>query len=189
MQRWYCSDHHLSHGNIIKYQSRPFVDIREMDEKLLEYHNMLVKPEDHVSFLGDVTIRRGGRIDKEWFIQTMRKFNGHLRLYLGNHDHFPIQTYLDAGFEKIYATWRSEEGILWSHMPIHPQSLGSVRANVHGHIHGNPDYAPVIYLDKEGKVKCKPYINVSVEKTDYHPITLDEIQERIRIAKEKIEDA
>ena len=185
MTRWFSSDLHLSHGNIIGYTGRPFKDIREMDEQLLEAHNMFVKPEDHWSCLGDVTIRRGGRLDKEWFIREIRKYNGHKRLYLGNHDHFPIQTYLDAGFEKIYATWRDEQGILFSHIPIHPMSLGSARANVHGHTHQNPDYPPHVGKSKEGVKWCKPYINISVERTNYRPISIDEINERIRLVKEQ----
>lgn len=179
MTRWFSSDLHLSHGNIIKYQNRPFTNIREMDEALLTFHNELVKPEDHWSCLGDVTIRRGGRLDKEWFIKEIRKYNGHKRLYLGNHDHFPIQTYLDAGFEKIYGTWRDESGILWSHIPIHPGSFGSAKANVHGHIHGNPDYPVHVFKDSEGRKKAKPYINLSVEVTDYKPVSFDEVVSRV----------
>ena len=186
VHRWFSSDHHLSHGNIIKYQNRPFKNIYEMDEALLTYHNELVRPEDHVSFLGDVTIRRGGRIDKEWFKTEMRKYNGHKRLYLGNHDHFPIQVYIDAGFEKVYGTWRDESGILFSHIPVHPNSLGSANANVHGHIHGNPDYPPHQYTDTEGHTRCKPYVNISVEVTEYRPISFDELEARIQKVKEKV---
>lgn len=150
-----------------------------MDAAMLAYHNELVKPEDHVSFLGDVTIRRGGRIDKEWFCRLIRSMHGHKRLYLGNHDHFPVQTYLDAGFEKIYGTWRDEKGVLFSHFPLHPRSLGSAIANVHGHTHTQPDLEPVLLLDKYDRVICKPYINISVERTNYRPINFDEVMDRI----------
>ena len=157
-----------------------------MNEKLLENHNAVVRPEYHVSFLGDVTIKRGGRIDREWFIAEMRKYNGHKRLYLGNHDHFPIKVYLDAGFEKIYATWRDQQGILFSHFPLHPQSIGSAIANVHGHTHGNPDYQPVVQVDKKTqKVTLVPYLNISVERTEYRPISIDELRSRIDAVKEK----
>ena len=179
MTRWFSSDLHLSHGNIIKYQNRPFNNIREMDEALLTYHNELVKPKDHWSCLGDVTIRRGGRIDREWFIREIRKYNGHKRLYLGNHDHFPIQVYIDAGFEKVYATWRDEKGILFSHIPVHPRSIGSARANVHGHIHSQPNYTPILGVDRHDNVMVKPYINISVERTNYRPVNIDWIEARI----------
>ena len=53
---------------------------------------------------------------------------------------------------------------MYSHIPLHPDSIASekVLANVHGHIHAQP--AP------PGK-----YINVSVEQTDYSPIHIDDV--------------
>lgn len=186
MDRFFCSDHHLLHENIIKYGKRPFNHVTEMGERLLEYHNAVVRPSDHVSFLGDLTMLRGGRQNREWLIKEIRKYHGHKRLYLGNHDHFPIQVYLDCGFEKIYATWRDEQGILFSHMPIHTQSLGfSVKANVHGHIHQNKSPDPVIWIDKKTQeVRFKPYVNVCLEATGYRPISYDELEARIKGEKE-----
>lgn len=179
MKRWFASDHHIGHANIIGFAKRPFKDVGEMDEELLTYHNEFVKPEDHVTFLGDVTLRRGGAQDRLWFIKEMRKYNGHKRLHLGNHDHFPIKVYLDAGFEKIYATWRDEQGLLFSHFPLHPTSLGSAKACIHGHIHQNDSPSPAMRLGKDGKWIIQPYINVSVEVTNYHPISVEEVNARV----------
>jgi calcineurin-like phosphoesterase family protein len=184
--RWYVSDHHLGHYNILRYGDRPFKDLGEMHDALLTFHNELVKPQDHVSFLGDLTLKRGGRLDKEWLATEIRRYNGHKRLFLGNHDHFPVSFYVGAaGFEKVYATWRSEEGFITSHIPIHPRSLGSATANVHGHIHQNPAYDPVVFevneVNRNQKSRRKlpkrvvPYINVSVEAVNYRPVHLDEI--------------
>jgi calcineurin-like phosphoesterase family protein len=181
VDRWYISDHHLFHYNILKYGERPFANLGEMHDALVTYHNELVKPNHHVSFLGDVTILRGGRVDKERFINEVRRYNGHKRLYLGNHDHWNVELYKQAGFEKIYATWRSEEGFITSHIPLHPRSLSTANANVHGHIHQAATYEPVIFPEwkkDNGKVvpaKVVPYINVSVEAVKYKPMHLDEI--------------
>ena len=181
MDRWYISDHHLGHYNILRYGERPFANLAEMHDALVQYHNELVKPQDHVSFLGDVTIKRGGRLDKEWFAAEIRRYNGHKRLYLGNHDHWSAEFYGLVGFEKIYATWRSEEGFISSHVPLHPRSLSTATANVHGHIHQAPAYEPVVFAEwkkDNGRViptKVVPYINVSVEAVNYRPIHIDEI--------------
>lgn len=178
--RWYVSDHHLFHQNILKYGERPFDTLKEMHEALVTFHNELVKPPDHVSFLGDVTMLRGGKVDKEKFSKEIKKYNGHKRLYLGNHDHWSVDFYRNF-FEKIYATWKSEEGFVCSHIPLHPKSLSTSKANVHGHIHQAPAYDPVVFREwqkSNGKVmpaKVVPYINVSVEAIDYRPIHLDEI--------------
>ena len=184
MTRFYSSDLHLGHSNIIKYGNRPFANADEMDEFLITTHNQYVRPEDHWSNLGDVTMSRGGQVQQDAFIRLMKRFNGHKRLYLGNHDHFPIKTYIEAGFEKIYATWRDESGLIFSHFPLHPSSLGSATANVHGHVHQNPSPVPAVYVGKDQKVWIKPYINISVEVTDYRPISHEEIMERVKAVKE-----
>lgn len=178
--RWYVSDHHLWHENIIRFCKRPFADLKEMHESLLTWHNELVKPEDNVSFLGDVTLLRGGPATQEKFLNEIKKYNGHKRLFLGNHDHFPIETYLKA-FEKIYATWRCDEGFISSHFPLHPRSITSATANVHGHTHNSPlAYEPVVMTGREYEhekmpARVVPYINLSVEAINYRPVHLDEI--------------
>jgi len=153
-----------------------------MNQKLVAWHNMVVKPEDHVYFLGDVTIRRGGRQEKEEFKQLVRSMHGHKTLFLGNHDHWPTQVYLEAGFEKVRATWRDQDGILYSHIPVHPSSMGTAVANVHGHIHNNQSgaFPPVLSKDLHGKLVWKPYVNVSVEVINYRPISLEDLKDKIK---------
>jgi calcineurin-like phosphoesterase family protein len=179
---WFSSDLHLGHQNIIEFCDRPFQSVSEMDEKLREWHNSFVKPEDHWYNLGDVTMKRSAR-DELWLINEMRKWNGHKRLLLGNHDHFPVKVYLEAGFEKIYATWRGIDNILLSHIPVHPASMGTACSNVHGHIHNNQgdQFAPVKSVDPSTqKEVIRPYVNVSIEVINYHPITLGQVKELIK---------
>lgn len=186
MNTWYISDTHWGHFNIIKFCNRPFKDTIEMDQALMDYWAETVKPQDHITHLGDITMLRGGGAKKEAFIKQMRSLPGHKRLLLGNHDHFSIQTYLEAGFEKIYATHRTNQRILLSHYPVHPSSIGSAIANVHGHTHDQPNIEPALYVINA--VQVKPYLNISVEHTDYKPIHLDEVMDQIRLIKLKWED-
>lgn len=187
MTIWLISDTHFSHENIIRFCDRPFANSREMDEKLIEWWNQFVQLQDHVYHLGDVTTRRGGSVEREWFVRLIKRLNGHKRLILGNHDHFPTKTYLDAGFEKIRGTGQWLDGLLLSHYPIHPLSLGRAKACVHGHIHQNPSPTPhVIDPITNGKRRVQPYVNVCVEATNYHPISLEEVKDRVdRIIKEQ----
>lgn len=174
------SDTHFGHDNIIKYCKRPFHDSREMNEKILDNLNAIIKPQDHLWHLGDVYFKGGFKTEEE-IHYLFNRIPGKKRLILGNHDQGkdPI---LHKYFQKI-ELWRMfpEFGLLLTHIPVHESTLGIIMRpkefyndvdweglpgakrqlkNVHGHIHQNKS--------PEG-----PYINACVEWTDYKPINLE----------------
>ena len=170
---WLISDMHFWHENMYKFTytdatgverrvREKFATCKEGDEYMIQRWNEIVRPSDHIWCLGDVCMERGNnRVDA--FVQLIRGLNGHKRLVLGNHDHYAVGVYVDAGFQKVRAS-NMIDGLLMTHYPVHPSSIGfRVTANVHGHIHQQNS--------PPGK-----YINVSVEKTDYAPIALEEVK-------------
>lgn len=158
MTIWIFSDPHFSHENIIQYCNRPFKNAAEMDEAMVERINSVVKPQDHLYCLGDVVMRR-----KQ--LAIVRRLNGHKRLVCGNHDIFDTKEYMEAGFKKIMA-YRVMDNVILSHIPIHVESMGRFTGNVHGHLHDRAEY--------EGS-----YYNVSVERINYTPVTLEEAKEKL----------
>ena len=147
------SDTHFGHANIIRYSSRPFASVEEMDEVMIARWNAVVRPQDHIYHLGDVAV------SQEALNRVMPRLAGHKRLVLGNHDnHAPMRDYVRY-FDKILA-WRLFKPLILTHVPIHQGSFGKATVNVHGHVHTNP--AP-----------AGPYINACVEMTDYRPVPLD----------------
>lgn len=163
---WVASDHHINHAKILTFVDghdtplRTFKDVDEMNETMVERHNAIVKPEDHVYFLGDFAMRQ------QDVIVWAKRFNGHKRLVRGNHDIFRTKTYMQAGFEEIYGV-RILNDMIFSHIPLHPESVKQRWAgNVHGHLH-------------TGRVPDPRYLNVSVEQIEYTPITLEEAKERL----------
>ena len=168
---WVSSDWHLNHANFLNFTDdkgnkiRPFSNVNEMNECILDNHNSLVKKGDKFWTLGDVFFG-----DKEWFKSNIVKFNGSKRLIVGNHDDIK---FLSCGgfFQKVHM-WRVWEDMLFSHVPVHESGLmnyknGEIRVNVHGHIHNNES-------------PPGPYLNVCVEKTNYFPINLEELRDRSR---------
>lgn len=162
---WIISDTHFGHANILTFcgedgaRIRPhFASATEMDEHMVERWNAVVRPGDKVYHLGDVAIRKE-------HLAIVKRLHGQKRLVRGNHDIFDTRLYVDAGFKEIYGV-RVLAGLLFSHIPVHPASLGRFRGNVHGHIHERPS--------PEG-----PYLNVSVEAVNYTPITVEDAAARL----------
>jgi len=166
---FFSSDHHFFHERIIGYANRPFHTVGEMNECMIERHNEIVRSQDHIYFLGDVTMLRD---NQGRGLGILRRMNGHKRLIMGNHDHYAMKFYLEH-FEKVMAM-NVIGGLRFTHIPVHPISMGNVLGNVHGHIHQNDSPHPVMWIDrKTQKLKVQPYINISVEVTGYRPVNLD----------------
>lgn len=163
---FFVSDTHFGHANILKFTLpdgspvRPFASVEEMDEHMVDRWNSVVRPQDKVYHLGDVAMRRE-------HIQIVGRCHGHKRLVRGNHDDHDIKHYLPF-FKEIHAT-RVLDGMIFSHIPIHSESLGRFTANVHGHVHNN---VPALHFGPR-------YFNVSVEVIDYTPIALEDLKQRI----------
>lgn len=167
---WVISDTHLNHANMLKFTGsdgkvfRPFNDVIEMNERIVQGWNSVVSEQDIVYHLGDVYLGNG-KLANDY----LYALHGHKRLVLGNHDNGKDQL-LQRHFQKIMA-WRMwpKEQLLLTHFPAHAGSLRPGMMNVHGHIHQNQS-------------PPGPYFNVCVEPLNYVPMHLDEL---VEIAKGK----
>lgn len=172
---WLISDHHLSHKNIIKFESklrpgelmRPgFRDIHHHNKFLTECHNSVVKTQDHVWLGGDFG-------DPE----CAKHLNGHLRLILGNHDVDKQKIMKTGRFEKV-AAWRRWNiggvSFVHTHFPLYmPNSINSeldrgYNFNVHGHIHE-------FTIRLSNGLPDPRYLNVCVEQLQYVPINIEDV--------------
>jgi len=156
-EKWFISDTHFFHTNIIRFCGRPFADAHAMNEHMVENWNKLVKPGDLVYHLGDVALNH---TDKE-LTSLLHRLNGRKRLIVGNHDRIKSPV-LQICFEKI-ELWKGfhEHNFTCSHMPLKQGHFRDGEYNVHGHIHNSP-------------AKMEPcYINISVEVVGYAPVHVD----------------
>jgi calcineurin-like phosphoesterase family protein len=51
--KFFSSDPHFWHNNVIKYCMRPYTTVEEMNEDMVNKWNEVVAPEDEVYNLGD----------------------------------------------------------------------------------------------------------------------------------------
>lgn len=159
---WISSDFHFNHKNILNFTDdagnliRPFDNVEDMNEHMIERHNSKVKQGDIFYCLGDVVMR-----DMESFKKIWPRLNGRKRLVVGNHD--DVKALSSGGFFQKVFMWRKmpDFNLVMSHVPLHESSLNGA-INVHGHIHQN--HPPL-----------GNYMNVSMEYIDYTPVHIEEI--------------
>ena len=80
-KNFYISDLHLGHGNVIRFDGRPFGDVAEMEQALISNWNSRVGRDDTVYILGDFIWGK----EPEWR-RLVPLFTGNKVLIRGNHD-------------------------------------------------------------------------------------------------------
>jgi calcineurin-like phosphoesterase family protein len=176
------SDPHFGHAGVCRFlcddgvtKIRPWDDPSEMDEALVERYNTKVGKNDKCYFLGDVVINRR-------CLPTLARLNGDKVLIRGNHDIFRDDEYRQY-FRELRA-YHVLNGMILSHIPIHPESLGRFGVNIHGHLHANRvkkmrginvKTGEILYSDEiDPRYHC-----VCVEQTDFAPILFEDVVKRI----------
>jgi calcineurin-like phosphoesterase family protein len=103
--RFFTSDTHFGHKNIIKYSNRPFADVSHMNEALIANWNAVVGPLDTVFHLGDVALGPWEDWDK-----VLTRLNGYKVLVVGNHDRIfkGEKPKMQERFADQYAGWFDE---------------------------------------------------------------------------------
>jgi calcineurin-like phosphoesterase family protein len=158
---------------------RPFSTIEEHDETIIANWNKVVPTDAKVYILGDVAQKKSD-------IAKIGRLNGSRKILIaGNHDIYPSVDYLKY-FKDIRATHRLDNGILMSHIPVHPSTFGKAhKVNVHGHIHdkrvkhavdtfGTWDFSENAIGTWVGDID-KRYFCVSCEHINYTPIEITSI--------------
>ena len=104
--------------------------------------------------------------DRHRSILDVRNIRDGRILVLGNHDH-DTEGLHDAGFTSmcIAALCATDPPLALSHLPL--RRVPPTGVNVHGHIHA-------------GEAPSQRHFNVSVERTDYAPVGLTWVLERVR---------
>lgn len=160
------SDTHFNHANILGFKTangnlmRPdFKNVDHMNQVMIENWNAVVKPRDIVIHVGDVIFGL-----PEFYGVILSKLNGRKTLIMGNHDYNAAQfiPYFDSIRASLATKNQFKKDLLFTHYPTSDYSIYPNSLNIHGHIH-------------EKKIDNETYVNVSVERTNYKPIPLEDI--------------
>ena len=175
---FFTSDTHFDHTSILRHCNRPFGDIEEMNQALIENWNRVVGKNDLVFHLGDFAF--GG---PEVWNRFLDQLNGRIVLVVGNHDIYHLRAEMLERFEQVafelYVVIDNQP-IFLNHHPFlsYGDSHGTVW-QLFGHVHtrGNG----------EGKEKDKQRLpllmatqyDVGVDNNDYTPISFERVKEII----------
>lgn len=138
-----------------------------MNEYMVMQHNRVVGQEDRVYFLGDVCMPKTAAA-----LTILSRMNGKKVLIKGNHDMAKMSQY-QMYFDDIRSV-HTLDGMILSHIPVHPESLSRWKVNVHGHLH----HRAVRF--ENTNIPDPRYVSVCMERlNDYTPISLEELKKKI----------
>ncbi len=169
----YTADPHFDHANIIKLCKRPFKNINEMQNVLVDKWNAKVSNSDDIYILGDFTFGVSAGID------FIKRLNGTKHFITGNHDHVAMKKLVNmkatsgkgSPLDKCFFHGSmldikdGNQRISLCHYPVYEWN-GSFKGaiHLHGHCHGNigKSFKPNAY-------------DVGVDLWNFEPVTLEEI--------------
>lgn len=159
MATYFTADTHFFHKNIIPYCNRPFADVQEMNNVLVENWNSKIKQNDIVYHLGDFYFG-----SEKQLIEIRKKLNGNICICLGNHDKIRERNKPLFGFVKDihYLKLHGEHFCLCHYAFRTWRKSGHGSINLFGHSHGA--------LPPIGRS-----LDVGVDCHNYFPISFDEV--------------
>lgn len=168
MTLYFTADTHYNHPGIIRHSERPWDDVIEMNDALVDAWNAKVGPKDTVWHLGDFGFVNARYQDLQGIYNRL---NGHKHLVYGNHDE-SNRIVLLLGWESVQPlAWIKHDGhrIMACHyaMSVWKNSHHGALM-LHGHSHGTLQERRPNRMD------------VGVDtRTDFAPIALETILEEL----------
>lgn len=170
----FTADTHFGHTNVLKYDSRPFKTIEEMNKELIRRFNERVKEDDTCIIVGDFCFKNspGGKEGEGLTIHAknyIKQLNGNNVFVRGNHDrNNSVQTKIERLVLKVGGIYinvchRPEDAVI---KDFYYYSL-----NIVGHVHNAWKTKEI-----EANGKFSLMVNVGVTLNNYYPYTFDEIK-------------
>lgn len=182
--RFYTSDTHFTHANILRYCDRPFNSVAHMNAEMVARWNSIVSPSDQVFHLGDVGM--GMKPETE---EALALLNGWKFLMPGNHDEVSSvvkearREKFRPVYERYFKIWPETAEIKigdWqvrmSHYPHHGDSKDHDR---HLDLRPPDDGMPLLHghVHTKDKAHDDNMFHVGVDAHDFTPVPESEILE------------
>lgn len=162
MANFYISDLHIGHENILRFDNRPFADVNEMNNKLIENWNARVRSDDTVYILGDFIWAK----ESEW-PSIVGSLAGNKVLIRGNHDPKQFSAATKRMFQEITDLKEIKDSgkhVVMCHYPIpfFRAGFAPTAFMLYGHVHQTIEYEYIAKLRREVKANATGYANRKV---------------------------
>jgi len=167
-KKFVSADHHWFHEAMIRMLRRPFANVTEMNEVMVERWNSVVKPNDLVYYAGDMFYKGRPKECEELFL----RLNGKIHMAAeGNHDG------VTKKFKHRFQSWEKRTEIVHDGhtLVIDHYSMRVWNKSYHGSYH--------VYGHSHGQLPEDPAslsFDVGVDCWNFYPLMLDEIFEKMR---------
>lgn len=175
---FFTSDTHFDHEGIIRMCNRPFENVDEMNNKLIENWNSVVGPGDTVYHLGDFSMKGTQRV-----LQIREYLNGKIHLILGNHDIPKINpTTIRDAFESItfqQIIMIDNIKLILNHYPFlcFPGQYNEHVWQLFGHVHTRENNTG---CDRDRLEYLFPtQYDVGVDNNNYRPVSWYEVKAKV----------
>ena len=173
--KYYISDLHIGHKNIIRFDQRPFFDLLDMKQAIIKNWNSVVTSGDDVYILGDMFW------NNDDITEVLPQLKGNLYLVKGNHDRINTEMSKRFVWVKDYAEIKDNgRNVVLCHYPIaHWRNADYGTIHLYGHIHAGHDNRPFGEYKKLMEKRGMSYecynVGCMLPHMNYTPRTLNEI--------------
>ena len=168
---FFTADLHFYHEKIIRHCSRPFRDVQEMNEKIIQNWNNTVSPDDEVFLLGDVTMK-----GPEQAFAVLSRLSGKKYLIRGNHDYF-IDNHEWQNYSWVFQwvkdyhelIWNNQKFVLFHFSIVEWAGFYKGSIHLHGHQHNQS-----VYNFQQQQAGIRRY-DVGVDANDFTPVSIEHV--------------
>jgi Predicted phosphoesterase or phosphohydrolase len=175
IMKFYISDLHIGHANVLQFDNRPFFTLDEMHQAIINNWNSAVGKGDDVYILGDFAWKNDDGLE------VIKQLNGKKFLIKGNHDRLSPELEKQFVWVKDYDVIKDDDRhVVLFHYPIaHWRNSDYGYYHLYGHIHQGRDARPFQNYVRAMKFRDLPYecynVGCMMDYMNYTPRTLDEI--------------
>lgn len=184
---WFTSDYHLGHAGILRLCNRPFREVDEMAETIIERHNAVVAETDEVYDLGDFAFR----CEPKYAAACLGRLNGRRKLLWGNHDKALRQALARGLLDELIASGRV-------------QFIGEAKPSLHTILRINVNGQPIVlshyglrtwqgafrgawHVYGHSRGNLPPFhksFDVGVDANEFHPVSFEGVRARMELVRD-----